>query len=83
MRYNGHKDWQHWNVSLWINNDDLLYRAALHYVRTRRERQSPRNHHAAAAAMLHDMLAVGTTTTPDGADYTVETIEAAMEGMNE
>lgn len=20
--YNGYKNWTHWNVSLWINNDD-------------------------------------------------------------
>lgn len=23
-RYNGHKNWNHWNVSLWINNDEGL-----------------------------------------------------------
>ena len=27
-RYNGHKNWNHWNVSLWINNDEGLYRMA-------------------------------------------------------
>ena len=26
--YNGHKNWNHWNVSLWINNDEGLYNFA-------------------------------------------------------
>ena len=28
MAYNGYKDWDHWNVSLWINNDETIYNAA-------------------------------------------------------
>lgn len=27
--YNGHKNYNHWNVSLWINNDEGLYDLAL------------------------------------------------------
>ncbi len=26
--YEGHKSWTHWNVSLWLNNDEPLYRMA-------------------------------------------------------
>jgi len=26
--YEGHKSWTHWNVSLWLNNDETLYRMA-------------------------------------------------------
>ena len=30
--YNGHKNWNHWNVSLWINNDYGLYETARYCV---------------------------------------------------
>lgn len=26
--YNGHRSWNAWNVSLWINDDESLYRRA-------------------------------------------------------
>lgn len=28
MSYNGHKNYQTWNVTLWINNDEGLYNLA-------------------------------------------------------
>ena len=32
-KYNGHKNWNHWNVSLWVNNDEGLYLHALELIR--------------------------------------------------
>ena len=31
--YTGYKNWTHWNVSLWINNDEGLYLHALELIR--------------------------------------------------
>lgn len=77
--YNGHRNWNHWNVSLWVNNDEGLYRLARDL---RREHGSNR---AAAAAMLdilRESAEPGTPPkTPDGAPYSVATLAAAMRGI--
>jgi hypothetical protein len=74
-KYNGHKNWNHWNVSLWINNDEGLYRMALESVRCCDNRQEAANN------MLEALNDAGITHTPDGAPYSVTTIKAAMIGM--
>jgi len=81
-KYNGHKNWNHWNVSLWINNDEGLYRLAQHCIASTtgttsfsRNGYTPRDH---AAMMMLDRL---DNKTPDGAPYSVSSIRAAMRGM--
>ena len=73
--YNGHKNWNHWNVSLWINNDAGLYSVAVHLVR------GCRNRDRAAELMLAQVLCNIGDRTPDGAKYTKSSIRAAMVGM--
>lgn len=73
--YNGHKNYNHWNVALWVHNDESLYALALrltHDARTMDE---------AASTMLATLHANGITKTPDGAPYSVTAIRAAMVGM--
>lgn len=70
--YNGHKNWNHWNVSLWIGNDEGLYRLAQECIRKYRNRER------AAEAFISG---VGATKTPDGAPYSKSSVRAAMVGM--
>lgn len=73
--YNGHKNWNYWNVSLWIANDEGLYREALSLVRQRKTKE------AAAHDMLRGLNEAGITKTADGAPYSVSAIRAAMVGL--
>ena len=75
-KYNGHKNWNHWNVSLWIGNDEGLYRMAREYVN---EVSGGRD--KAALHMLLALNRMGVYKTPDGAPYSVSSIRAAMVGM--
>ena len=70
--YNGHKNWNHWNVSLWIGNDEGLYRMVKGYIRRCRTLNE------AAIAILEDLHELGITHTPDGAKYTKTSIRAAI-----
>ena len=71
--YNGHKNWTCWNVSLWIGNDEGLYRLAQSCIR----RSSNRTDAAKRFLDCMDGIAV----TPDGAKYTVDSVRRAMSGL--
>jgi competence CoiA-like predicted nuclease len=72
-------------VTLWILNDEGLYRMALDCIKQYRHWSSftrsmtPRER--AAHAMLDRLNMAGITHTPDGAKYTVTSIRAAMVGL--
>lgn len=70
--YNGHKNWNHWNVSLWINNDEGLYGLALDCIRNSKSRGE------AVEAFLANLT---TDKTPDGAPYSKSSVRAAMVDM--
>jgi hypothetical protein len=79
-KYNGHKNYNHWNVSLWINNDQGLYDLARNYVMDARHRGGYTKDDVAKAILAH-LKADGITHTPDGAPYSISAIRAAMVGM--
>ena len=70
-KYNGHKNWNHWNVSLWINNDEGLYSMACDYKRDTNSEFAARN-------MLEGLREMGIFKTHDGAPYSVSSIRAVM-----
>lgn len=71
--YNGHPSWNAWNVSLWIGNDEGLYRLALDC-----RREYPKNLSAAARLFVQQ---VGVTKTPDGAPYSQTSVRLAIAGL--
>lgn len=74
--YNGHKNWNHWSVALWVNNDEGLYRAAIQYIKDFKG-----NKDRASEEMLSELRRCDITHTPDGAPYSKSAIRAAMVGM--
>lgn len=70
--YNGFKNYNQWNVSLWINNDEGLYALAKRLDRVSINKQR------AAELMLAHLKANRVTHTPDGAPYTVTSIRVAL-----
>lgn len=72
--YNGHKNWTHWNVSLWLFNNQGLYSMMRDAVRRAGNRD------VAAREILADLAAAGITHTPDGARYSFTAIRAAIVG---
>ena len=73
-KYQGHKNWNHWNVSLWVNNDEGLYRMAVELCNTNKRS-------VAAARMLSELNKMGIYKTDDGAPISVSSIRAAMVGI--
>lgn len=74
--YNGHKNWNHWNISLWINNDEALYSLARECISVCKGAGKTKDQAARDFRVL-----VGHTKTPDGAPYTFSSVRAAMRGM--
>ena len=73
--YNGHKNWNHWNVALWIGNDEGLYqlaKEALSACDTKRE---------AAEYFMEALQEYRLDHTPDGAKFTKTTVLAALRGL--
>lgn len=74
--YNGHASWNAWNVSLWINNEEPLYRLAQEAVRRYEGRPG-----GLAAASRYFSRQLGEAKTPDGARYSQRSIRAALEDI--
>lgn len=69
MSYQGHKDYEHWNVALWLYNDAGLYNLV------KRVCEFYDNKHDAALDLANYFEG---GETQDGVEFTVERIEAAI-----
>lgn len=80
MAYQGHKNWNHWNVSLWLHNDEGLYTLMQDIIA--QQRRAGRTLDDAAEQMMATLRAFmsGYPETPDGAPYSYTAIRAAMQG---
>lgn len=67
--YCGHKNYDYWNVALWLHNEEGLYRLMNDVVASSRSKSE-------AAATLLSMLPA---KTPDGVKYTKAKILAALD----
>lgn len=70
-KFNGYTSWNAWNVSLWINNDETLYRVAYDTVKTYGYNRGLR--------ILVEMLEGD--KTPDGAVFNRTGIKQAIQDI--
>lgn len=69
--YNGHRSWNAWNVSLWLNNDEGMYRMAQSFARQ----------YGLGVGAVKLAQTLQGEKTPDGATYNPTSIRAALRGI--
>lgn len=73
--YQGHRNRNAWNVSLWIHNDEPLYRFAIEC------RRAARNATEAARMFVDNLPDRDDTKTPDGFRYRFAYVRSAIAGL--
>lgn len=85
--YNGHRSWNAWNVSLWMGNDEPLYKLAMNCIAFARKHYEGKkwssDAHILRKATRLFMQGFGGTKTPDGATYNHLSVKLALEGFIE
>lgn len=76
MSFNGHKNWNHWNVALWLFNDQ-----AMHLQLVKSWKKNKTNKDECAVWLTFNLYQLGYFYTPDGAPITKTAIRAALRGL--
>ena len=71
--FNGYANWEEWNVALWLNNEESLYNTLCHYA----ELAAYMN--ISHSDALKGLLAALPDQTPDGAEYTAESVKPMLD----
>lgn len=75
--YNGHKNWNHWNIALWIGNDEYVYKRVQFLLKRKHVSKNE-----IAAVLLRELKNHWGDATPDGAPLTYSGIRAHLTGVN-
>lgn len=75
--YNGHKNWTHWNVALWLGNDEGLYNQAMEY----KNKSTPKGKLYTPRRAAYALSRMLPSKTPDGARFSIVALTAAIEGL--
>lgn len=76
-KYNGHPSWDHWNVTLWLNNTNELHTTLDAYARGVIDHKAHPSD--MAAEMLVHMREYHGDGTPDGAEWSHDVLRYAIE----
>tara|TARA_R100001377_G_scaffold35372_1_gene19532 strand:+ start:225 stop:449 length:225 start_codon:yes stop_codon:yes gene_type:complete len=72
-KYNGHRSWNAWNVSLWLSNDESSYFYVMNSI----------TYYGLKKAIIMLSREWAGKKTPDGAIYNKISIKLALEGLAE
>lgn len=72
--YQGHRSWNAWNVSLYIANEEYLYRAGVDALRRTKTLDRATSRFLSDTGLLGDR-------TPDGAVYNRLCVKEALRGL--
>ena len=75
MKYNGHKNYNHWNVSLYILNEYCLYLEACRLCKYHTKQE-------AAVYLLQYCIDLFGSSTPDGVKWSYSSVRAALAGSD-
>lgn len=71
--YNGHKSWNHWNVSLWALNNEFYHQTIANHA------EAPAYLQKTKEDALRDCLASLPRETPDGAPINADTLRPVFD----